>query len=340
MPRLIAPPGSGQWDAQIVVDPVDHKTVYAAWLQNNKSDAMVARSNDFGNTWSTVVANSTNSGVDKDILTARGQDVYVGYNHAQKVWVSASHDGGTTFTSVTINHFNPYGWSFAGGATVDPWGNVYFSWAGYSKVGQAMGPVTLYVSKSSDGGRTWTNTQLDTSASAPDCSVYGCGWAFLGAQMTMSSDAAGTLYLLWNAGMTDGGTERIYFARSTNAGATWTSKQDVSTASVGVSYAFPVIAAAGTGDVRIAWMDTRMAPLWNTYYRSTDDGGMTWSAESRLSAYVTSSGLLGYISPNGFDFPYGDYFDMAIDDQATTHVVWGAGQSYTGMGSIWYVRGQ
>ncbi len=29
-PREIAPPGSGQYDPQIVVDPADHRTVYAA----------------------------------------------------------------------------------------------------------------------------------------------------------------------------------------------------------------------------------------------------------------------------------------------------------------------
>src|SRR6266568_1231061 len=61
-PRMIAPPGTGQWDAQIVVDPVDGRTVFAAWLQNNKSDTVVARSTDFGTSWTAVVANHTNAG--------------------------------------------------------------------------------------------------------------------------------------------------------------------------------------------------------------------------------------------------------------------------------------
>src|SRR5262245_1668414 len=38
------PVKGGQYDAQIVVDPVDGKTVYAAWLQNKKSDIAVAKS--------------------------------------------------------------------------------------------------------------------------------------------------------------------------------------------------------------------------------------------------------------------------------------------------------
>jgi hypothetical protein len=98
-PRPLASSGTGQWDAQITVDPIDGRTVYAAWLQNNKSDIVVAKSADFGTTWSVKIADSTNAGTDKPILVVRGPDVYVGYNHTQTVCVSASHDSGASFTS-------------------------------------------------------------------------------------------------------------------------------------------------------------------------------------------------------------------------------------------------
>src|SRR5690349_3653394 len=71
-PVQIADPGSGQVDVQIKVDPVGGQTVYASWLQNNKSVIEVAKSTDFGQSWSTVIANSTNAGTDKDILAVRG----------------------------------------------------------------------------------------------------------------------------------------------------------------------------------------------------------------------------------------------------------------------------
>ncbi|HSB76691.1 MAG TPA: sialidase family protein, partial [Terriglobales bacterium] len=204
-PRMIAAPGNGQYDAQIEVDPLDQRTVYASWLQNSKSNAVVAKSVDFGQTWSLVVANSISNGVDKDVLAVRGNDVYVAYTHAQKIWVSASHDGGQTFTSVNVNVNARLGWSLAGGATIDPAGNVYFAWAGYTQNGGAKGPVNLYISKSSDGGVNWQTVLLDVSSSPPDCSAYQCGWAFLGAQMTITSDAGGTLYALWNAGRSSTG---------------------------------------------------------------------------------------------------------------------------------------
>jgi hypothetical protein len=340
-PKMIYLPGAttGQWDAQIVVDPVDGRTVYAAWLQNYKSDTVVARSTDFGATWSIVVANSTNAGTDKPILAVRGQDVYVAYNHAQKIWVSVSHDGGATFTSVNANrtHTGKLGWSLAGGGAIDPAGNVYFAWAGYEQNGGARGPVNLYISKSSDGGATWRTIPVDVSGSPPDCSDFVCGWAYLGAQITIASDAAGTLYALWNAGEVDKGPERIYFAKSTDAGETWSPRFDVSAAAAGVNHAFPAIVAGQAGDVRISWMDDRAGGLWNTYYRSSTNGGTTWSAEADLSTFVSG---YSYIVPDGFSFPFGDYYELDIDDHGTTHAVWGEGLNYDSPGSIWYTKGK
>jgi BNR repeat protein len=335
-PRELRPSPSGQFDAQIVVDPLDRRTIYASWLQNGRTDVVVARSRDFGSTWSIVVAASANSELDKPILAARGRDVYVGFNHGQKLWVSSSHDGGSSFTSTNVNPDARRGWALAGGATVDPAGNVYFSWVEYSKNGGAK-PVRLYVSKSSDGGQAWSTTLLDFSAAPPDCAAFECGGGYLGAQITMASDEAGTLYALWNAGNRNRAPERIYFSSSTTAGSTWSPRFDVSSAARGVEHGFPAITAGAAGDVRIAWMDTRNQPLWNTYYRSSTNGGATWSPESRLSSYVPG---YKYIQRGGFNFPFGDYFGIAIDSRGQTHAAWGEGWNYQTPGSIWYANGR
>jgi len=336
-PRQIAPPGTGQVDTQIEVDPVDGSTVFASWLQNGKSDTVVARSTDSGNTWSVVIADHTNAGTDKPILAVRGQDVYVGFNHAQKVWLASSHDGGRTFTSVNVNPKGNQGWSLAGGGAVAPNGTVSFSWAGYAQNGGAKGPVNLYLSTSTNGGASWTTRTLDVSASPPDCSAQLCGWAYLGAQITLAADASGTFYALWNSGTVAKGPERIYFSRSFDGGATWSPKQDVSAATAGVAHAFPAITAGLAGDVRISWMDARVGGLWNTYYRSSADGGQTWTSERDLSPFVSG---YSYIQPGGFSFPFGDYYEIAIDDQGSTHVIWGEGLNYQTPGSIWYARGK
>src|SRR5262249_27414559 len=132
-PHSIAPPGTGQWDAQIVVDPIDQRTVYASWLQDRRSTTVVAKSTDFGVTWTSVVANRTNAATDKDIIAVRGQDVYVGYEHLQQFYVSASHDGGASFTEVGLGAGSKFGVALAGGATIDPAGRVFYAWDAYDQ---------------------------------------------------------------------------------------------------------------------------------------------------------------------------------------------------------------
>jgi hypothetical protein len=341
-PRTITPPETGQFDPQIVVDPVDHRTVYAAWLQRKRLDLVVAKSVDFGQSWSIAVADRGVADADKPVLTVRGQDVYVGFNRDRKILVARSHDGGISFTSADVGPKLKLVRSLAGGATVDTHGDVYLAWAGYTPSDGVKGRVNLFISKSSDGGKSWANRLMDVSGAPPDCGAYHCEWGYLGAQITMTSDAAGTLYALWNSGRFDKIPERIYFASSTTAGDTWSSRLNVSTAPSTVEHAFPAITAGEAGDVRIAWMDTRNQdarnrPLWNTFYRSSTNGGATWSAESRISSYVPG---YSYIHSKGFSFPFGDYFEIGIDNQGRTQAVWGEGQNFRSPGSIWYSTGR
>lgn len=339
--RPILPISTGQFDAQIVVDPLDRQTVYASWLQNKKRDVIVARSQDFGRTWTFSWAERGREDADKPVLAVRGTDVYVGFNHDEKLFVAASHDAGQIFNVVNVNPNEGPGWSLAGGATVDPAGNVYFGWTTYARRQLPTRPVSVYVSRSADSGRTWTTTLLDVSGVPPSCDLENCETGYLGAQIALTSDSAGTLYALWNAGASNGGPERIYFSTSTTGGASWSAHLSVSSAAAGVEHAFPAMVAGASGDVRIAWMDmrasTRNEMLWNAYYRNSTNGGATWSAETQLSGPVQG---YHYILPTGFRFPFGDYFSMGIDDQGTTHVVWGEGQNYKAPGSIWYTRGR
>jgi hypothetical protein len=341
-PHALVVSSTGQFDPQIVVDPVDRQTVYASWLQNNKRDVMVARSQDFGRSWYLAIAEHSQEDADKPVLAVHGADVYVGFNHEQHFEVAASHDYAQNFSSVTVNPTAGPGWSLAGGATVGPTGDVYFSWTAYARRELSTRPVSIYVSRSADAGRSWTTVLLDVSSAPPGCAAQGCEAEFLGAQIALASDAAGTIYALWNAGALHGGRERIYFSSSTTGGASWTAKADVSTADDPVEHCFPAITAGVAGDVRIAWMDTRSSlprnqPLWNVFQRSSSNGGATWSSEVQLSGAAQG---YDYVRPSGFRFPFGDYFSIAIDNLGSTHAVWGEGRNYKSPGSIWYTRGR
>ena len=341
-PHVMLESGSGQFDAQIVVDPADRHTVFAVWLEGRKREVMLARSSDSGASWSFTVAARSDVELDKPALAVRGQSVYVAFNHEEQVWVAASQDGGRSFVPTRVNSDPRAGWSLLGSATVDPAGNAYLAWASYAKAGGARGSVSLFVAKSSDTGKTWPAKTLDTSAAAPGCDDEDCGEAYLGAQIALTSDSDGTLYALWNAGRTSTGPERIYFSSSTNGGENWLPRVSVSTAPAGVDHAFPAVTAGSSGDIRIAWMDSRTSDshkttYWNTYYRSSSNGGATWSDEVRVSGYVRG---YKYIAKEGFRFPFGDYFGMAIDNHGDTHLVWGEGLNYQSPGSIWHASGR
>lgn len=336
-PHVMLASGSGQFDAQIAVDPADRRTVYAAWLQNGKRAVMLAKSADFGATWNFTLAVRSEVELDKPALAVRGQNVYVAFNHQEQVWIAASQDGGRSFLPNRVNAESRPGWSLLGAATVDPAGNTYLAWASYSKAGGARGSVNLYVAKSPDAGKSWTTNLLDVSAAAPACDDEVCGEGYLGAQIALTSDADGTLYTLWSAGSKALAAQRIYFSSSTNGGENWLPKVSVSYAEPEVEHAFPAIVAGHSGDVRIAWMDKRRSPYWNTYFRSSSNGGATWGEEIRVSRYVPG---YKYIGKEGFRFPFGDYFGLAIDHHNDTHIVWGEGLNYQSPGSIWHASGR
>jgi BNR repeat protein len=339
-PRPIDPESvvGGQYDSQIAVDPVDGKTVWASFLQNGKSSIAVMKSTDFGQSWTgpTIVENLQRS-TDKDILTVRGSTVAVAYNAAQKIYASISHDGGQTWATRLINNGGTQqGWSLGGGGGIDSQGNIYFSWDGYTQNGQAKGPVNLFVTESRDGGQTWSLTTMGVSGAPYPCS--NCGFAFLGAAATMTIGSDDTVFVLWNSTVdqTDFAPERIYFAKSTNHGASYSPRQDVTLEAQGVEHSFPAIAVgASSGDVRIAWMDMRTG-RWNLFYRTSVDSGATWSGEIQVSSFVPG---YSYLTPSGFGLPYGDYFEMSVDDRGNTQIAWGEAASYAGPGNIWTSHG-
>jgi len=340
-PRLLFTASSGQFDAQVKVDPVDGQTLYASWMQG-RHDIVVARSQDFGRSWYFAVAeHSPDVLIDKPVLAVRGPNVYVSFNHDQTLAVAASHDYAQNFSPSVLNPGAESGWSLAAGAAVDPVGNVYFSWTAYPRTDLLTRPEEVFVSRSADGGRSWSATSLDVSSAAPGCSAQVCSPGFLGSQMALASDDAGVIYAVWNSGSVTGGPQRIYFS-STNEGGSWSAKADISTAPSGVEHCFPTITAGAPGDVRIAWMDTRKVdrenhPVWNTFYRASTNGGATWSAESQLSGPVRG---YDYILPTGFLFPFGNLFSIALDNLGVTHVAWGEGRNYWSPGSIWYAHGR
>ncbi len=340
-PRAVAPGPikgkSGQDDSQIVVDPVDGRTVWASFMQNfPKAQIEIVKSTDFGETWSTPqVVDNLPPGLDKDELVVHGSEVVVAYDDGFNTWVSISLDAGQHWATHEVfpTSFR-FSMSLSAGGGIDSHGNIYFSWNSFDKAHRAKGdgPVTLWISKSTDNGLHWTRTVFGVSGAPPPC--HPCGYSYLSAQDAISIGSDDTIYLLWNSSVdrTNFAPERIYFARSTDGGRTFSPRMDVSDAPNGVEHCFPaLVVGKSPGDVRLAWMDNRTG-AWNLFYRSSLDGGNHLSPTARISGYVPG---YTYVTPKGFNLPYGDYFQMAVDEDNHTQMAFGEGPNYQGPGNIW-----
>ncbi len=195
--------------------------------------------------------------------------------------------------------------------------------------------------KSTNGGTSWTTTRVDTSGEMPGCSwATDCYFGFLGPSAAISVDSAGRVVIAYNAGNSAGAAQRMYTRYSTDNGATWSARQEVSDTNTSVNNGFPALATGTSAqDFRLTWQDDRNGPTtaWNTWYRRSTNGGATWSNAIRLSDLTSGA---PYKSSGGYLFPYGDYQEIAVDSTGRNHFIWGEGANYAGPGGTWYTRGQ
>lgn len=322
----------GQNDPVLAVDRSGR--VFATWI--NDFHVAFSRSDDFGRTWIRYrPLDQPPRWSDKPWLgiSADGEDVYVSYNGypAGRPYTVASHDAGQTFGDPVPMATGGRYW-FASGVTVLPDGTALTGQTAYPQ--NYQGAVRIFVTRSTDGGATWERVLLETAAEGPRCPPgFGCGRGFFGPQIAMASDAQGVAYVLYNAGLRTQAPARLLFRRSEDGGRTWSAPVVIAPAP-GTDHQFPMLAAGGPGDVRAAWFDDRTG-RWNLFLRRSTDGGRTWGPQVRASREADDR---PYQHANGFDFPYGDYGQMAIGRGGRTFVTWGEGPDYIGPGSSWLAR--
>jgi len=342
---FLAATSKGQYDPQIEV--AMNGDVYAVWLDAFTPGSTFTKSINHGATWS---AGKAFAGKGKKpqwndkpwlAISRDGQHVYLGFNSSDS-YVVASHDGGNTFSNPVKTNSDTRYWFHTGGA-VSPSNPMvaYFACSTFGNGNNYAGDATIEVLKTTNGGVSWTTIHVDTSREAPLCGwAAGCGAGFLGSSAALAIDSAGKLMIVYHVNDVVGAPEQMYVRTSTD-GVTWTARQRISVLPATVHNAFPAVAAhpITAGDFRVTWQDDRNQSQtgWNTWYKRTTNGGSTWTADIRLSDMATGA---PYKSAAGFQFPYGDYHELAVASDGWNHVIWGEGASYTGPGGTWYTRGQ
>lgn len=310
-------------------------TVYAVWMNDYNPGVVFSRSSDHGQTWTPPIPlkGKGMSWTDKPILaiSPSGQDVYVAFNKSDS-YVSASHNYGASFSApYKTNSDSRY--HFAGGGAVLPNGTVVFSES--SLTTNSTGPVFILSIRSANNGASWIETLIDTVEQQPACISAGCPADYYGPMPALGADANNRLVMIFPGATFSQGAQRVFVKRSTDGGATWTARQDVS-ASTTASSAFVAAVGRGNGDFRVWFMDNQNgATSWNVWYRASTDAGATWSAPVRIS---DAGAVAPYKNANGFTEGYGDYGEVAITSVGTTFAAWGEGPSYDGPGGTWYNR--
>ncbi|MDP9185160.1 MAG: hypothetical protein M3O29_05785 [Actinomycetota bacterium] len=332
---LCACKGGGQFDPIIEVAP-NNGDVYAVYM--NGYNVVFIRSPDHGKTWSDPV--ETYGKVawnDKPVLATSddGRDVYISWNGPKggDPWIAQSHDRGKTWTQLRLKSTDRYFYAFD--ADVTHGGRVIFAETGVqyaSSVGLA-GTTKVYAFVSTDRGTTWKTVVVDSfpvGLQSTERADFYVGHAAL------SADDAGHLVIAYDAPTTSYGLQRIYTRRSTDGGMTWTTARAQS--AEGEMATAPAIESTGDGDVRMFYYQTTNGgdvDAWNVWYRSSTDGGTTWTAPVKIS---DASGSAAYKVTGGFLEPYGDYGEMGITSTGKTIAAWGEGTSYIGPGGVWVNR--
>ena len=312
--------------------------VYATWMDG--FDTKFSKSTDHGATWSTPVKiYGKVSWTDKPILATSddGQNVYIAFNGPSSgdAYVARSSNAGATWTQTKVVDSTRYYFAFDG--DVLPNGTVVFSQASISYTGPGSAPeglVQYHAIRSTNQGSSWSNVLVDSRQIGTACVAAGCPSDYYLGHAVVSADAAGNLVMLHDGAVTAGGPQTVWSQTSTTGGASWTAPVALSTS--GVNSTFPAVESRASGDVRAYYMQADGgADAWNVWYRSSADGGATWTAPVKISDVT---GGTSYKTAAGFEEPYGDYGEIAITSAGKTIAIWSEGESYTGPGGAWYNR--
>jgi hypothetical protein len=138
---------------------------------------------------------------------------------------------------------------------VDSNNNIHVVW-----IEDASGDEEVYYKRSTDGGVSWTTKRLtyDPDGSAfPDIAVA----------------TNNHIHVVWQAYTL--GNYEIYYKRSINGGAAWTTKRLTYTSGSSVS---PAIATDSNNHIHVVWHEG-VPGSYEIYYKKSTNGGTSWSTK-------------------------------------------------------------
>jgi hypothetical protein len=214
-----------------------------------------------------------------------------------RAYVARSDDAGATFASAVPVSTDPKDHASRAYLAVGRAGEVYV-FAGEVNTPVPFGSTNppaasrIFLSTSTDGGRTFTQKVIYTAAAGK----AGDEYTVLLSISPAVDPKTGDLYLTWED--TARQSPAVLFSRSTDKGATWSEPLKVNDVDPGRQWDFdemePALSVAPNGRVDLAWLDYRndytfkagpqaQNALQDVYLASSTDGGRTWSPDMRVT---------------------------------------------------------
>jgi hypothetical protein len=277
--------------------------VYAVWQDNINNQIFSIRSTNNGGSF-TVQQNLTSPLVVSSApqIVASGNNVYAawqeGTSPSGEILFSGSTNNGASF-SITQNLSNNAGDSINQQLTASGT-NVYAVWQDHDP-----GTNQIFTRTSTDNGASFSGTQQISSTVGDSNNP----------QITTSNS---NVYVVWY-GDPGSGTPEIYFARSTNNGASYATSINLSSNS-GNSL-FPKIASSGS-NVYVTWEDDTTANL-EIFFKASSDNGSHFGSFKDLSNTPLLDSILPVIAVSSTD----------------VYVTWQDFDSGSGFGDIFVISG-
>ncbi len=273
--------------SSLAVGPSGELAVAYQWFQNlpRSKQIRLARSDDGGKTWiqPSTPLDSSGKAFSPKLGWGRGRTLVVVWaderraNRTWDIYARRSPDGGASWEpEQVLSRFPRQSVSdlYARPEMVsDGQGSFWAAW-----VGLRSGRSRLYLSRSTDGGRTW----------ADPAEISGESQSVFGHQLVRSGER---LLLVWQDTRT--GRDRIYAVSSTDGGVTWTSptRVDHVPANSVADASSAAVAMSPAGEVFVAWHDGRNGRD-DAFVGRSVDGGRTWENEDlRLDVDEPGTGV-------------------------------------------------
>jgi hypothetical protein len=283
------------------VDVNSNNHIHVVWYDDTPGNHEIfhKKSTNGGGSWTTkrLTYNSDDSYYPTIALDTNNHIHVVWHDNTPvnaEIFYKKSTNGGASWTTkrLTYNSDESHSPSIA----ADSNNHIHVVWIDYTP-----GNAEIFYKKSTDGGGNWTTKRLTYNSKG---SYYP----------TVAIDSNNHVHIVWNNYIS--GNSEIYFKKSTNGGASWTTKR--LTYNVEDSFT-PTIAVDSSSYIHVTWNDYTPGND-EIYYKRSTNGGAIWTTKR-----------LTYNSGNSFS----PDIDVAPNNQI--HVVW---HDYTpGNWAIFYKKG-